>query len=98
MERASTSGRLGLATHLGGKTNVLLPARRQTREQRQLCRAGMGIGFHPQDSGLVLPPSFKAELEVQPEFGLTVAQMRVLGLSNEAMAKLPTVEAVSFFF
>ena len=54
-------------------------------------RASMGIGFTHGDenSGLLLPK--RPELDIQPEFGLSVAQMRILGLSNESMSSLPQV-------
>lgn len=66
-------------------------ALQRVQRRQQVCRAAMGIGFTEDSSGLALPS--KSLVDVQPEYGLTVSQMRVLGLSNEAMTKLPTVEA-----
>ena len=71
-----------------------LAGRQQTRRgraQHQPCTAGMGIGFTEEypaagpASGLVVP---------SPEYGLTVKQMQVLGLTNDGMTKLPAVSAV----
>lgn len=75
------------------KTTFQPRALQRSQRRQQVCRASMGIGFTEDTSGLAVPS--KALVDVQPEYGLTVSQMRVLGLSNEAMTKLPTVEAVS---
>ena len=103
MERASFSGRLAQPTGLCSEINssrALMPSKAPHRVQRrqQVCRASMGIGF-TQDSntGLVLPKKTNPMKEYEPEYGLTVGQMKVLGLSsNDTMNKLPEVEAVSF--
>ena len=56
-------------------------------------RAGaMGIGFTSDDD---VKPVLNESKVVMPEYGLSVQQMHVLGLSSEAMTKLPEVEAVS---
>ena len=80
-----------------------------TRHQRRAARgaeatmASMGLGFHhglgqqqQQDSGLLVPDS---DLVLPGhDYGLSVKQMQVLGLTNDATsfgAKLPEVRAVS---
>ena len=72
-------------------------ARQQRREWRA---AGMGIGFTPAPSaeaeGTLLPGC--SELVVPPpsvDYGLSVKQMKVMGLTNDAWASLPEVKAVS---
>ena len=101
MERASFSGRLSQSSGLcPEKTSVrtLLQSKALHRVQRrqQVCRASMGIGFtQDSNSGLVLPKHANPMKEYEPEYGLTVGQMKVLGLSsNDTMNKLPSVEAV----
>lgn len=52
------------------------------------CYAGLGMGFvspSPGASSKIIDPR-------EPEFGLTAKQMQVLGLTNDAMTKIPTVE------
>ena len=53
---------------------------------RLACRAGMGIGFKApeQGSGLVLPTQAQKEELVQGEYGLSLKQMAMLGLTNQA--------------
>ena len=102
MERAaSTSGRLANSNTLvfdrmSVKTASQPRAVQRVQRRQQVCRASMGIGFHEHSSGLAVPS--KALLDAEAEYGLTVSQMRVLGLTNEAMTKLPSVEAVSVGF
>jgi hypothetical protein len=102
MERASFSGRLAQPCGLCSENNsirTLLQSKASHRVQRrqQVCRASMGIGFTQDSStGLVLPKHANPMKEYEPEYGLTVGQMKVLGLSsNDTMNKLPEVEAVS---
>lgn len=102
MERASFSGRLAQSSgHCLENTcsRSLLHSKAPYRVQRrqQVCRASMGIGFTEDSStGLVLPKDSNPMREYEPEYGLSVGQMKVLGLSsNDTMNKLPEVEAVS---
>ena len=98
MERAPAAARSlgstqqpGMASLLQGVT--VRPAARAPR-RGLVCTSGMGIGFtHSEISGLAVPS--RARVEPNPEFGLTAKQMQVLGMGNEAMTKLPEVEAVS---
>eukprot|EP00887_Chlorella_sp_A99_P005091 scaffold25.g5091.t1 len=67
--------------------------KRQARAARQRIEASMGIGFVEQ--GDLAVPSQRLEVP-QHDYGLSVAQMRVLGLTNEAVAaRLPAVRAES---
>lgn len=90
-----------------GRT-ALAPAPAQCRSHRPAARplprrargalrvaAAMGIGFHG-DSGLAAPQQ-DLWLPEQPDYGLTVKQMQVLGLTNDGSwaAKMPEVKAVS---
>jgi hypothetical protein len=102
MERASFSGRLAQSSGLCSEnisSRALLQSKAAYRVQRrqQVCTASMGIGFTKDIStGLVLPEHSNPMKEYEPEYGLTVGQMKVLGLSsNDTMNKLPEVEAVS---
>lgn len=52
----------------------------------------MGIGFTENGSEAVLPP--QNVVQVSAEYGLSMGQMRVLGISNESFSKLPEVEPV----
>ncbi len=60
---------------------------------KRLVAAGMGIGF--------TQPDFRVERESEllvpesPDYGLSVKQMQVLGLTSEAWTKVPEVSAVS---
>lgn len=55
------------------------------------CSASMGIGFKTGHEGLAVPSK---ELVV-PEYGLSLDQMRILGLTNDtSFMKLPEVKAV----
>lgn len=74
---------------------LLLASRRQARSARrqQAALASMGLGFHPEpvqrSQELLLPDT--------PDYGLSVKQMQVLGLTNDgsfATAR-PEVKAVS---
>ena len=76
-------------------TKALLVCRRharQARRQQGALASSMGIGFHPVGS----PQPLAADDLVLPglDYGLSVQQMQVLGLTNDA-AKLPEVRAVS---
>lgn len=68
-------------------------------DRGKVCRKGearagsMGIGFTAGDEDLLLEDTNL----VSPEFGLTVQQMHVLGLTPEGMTKTPVVEAVRCF-
>jgi hypothetical protein len=76
---------------LAGKPLVL--SRRMERAQRrqQAAMASMGIGFHDLHA-----PSKELVLPDGPDYGLSVKQMQVLGLTsdNSFSAKLPEVRAV----
>lgn len=54
----------------------------------------MGIGFKTGREGLSLP-SDNDLLVPCPDYGLSVKQMQVLGLTNDAMTKIPEIKAVS---
>jgi hypothetical protein len=54
----------------------------------------MGIGFKTGREGLSLP-SDNDLLVPGPDYGLSVKQMQVLGLTNDAMTKIPEIKAVS---
>jgi hypothetical protein len=54
----------------------------------------MGIGFKTGREGLS-PPSDNDLLVPGPDYGLSVKQMQVLGLTNDAMTKIPEIKAVS---
>ena len=54
----------------------------------------MGIGFKTGREGLSLP-SDNDLLLPGPDYGLSVKQMQVLGLTNDAMTKIPEIKAVS---
>jgi hypothetical protein len=104
MERASFSGRLAQSTGLcsekySARTLLQSKALHRVQRRQQVCRASMGIGFTQDSStGLVLPKHANPMKEYEPEYGLTVGQMKVLGLSsNDTMNKLPEVEAVGRF-
>jgi len=68
------------------------------------CRPGVrgrwapraGMGFTEMGSELVLPSQKLAQ--VSPEYGLSVGQMRVLGISNDSFSKMPEVEPVRLQF
>lgn len=97
MEQASAALRLSVGLESLGSARRLVRGRGKSQlravRRSQVCTASMGIGFTQESSGLALPS--KRLLETSPEYGLTAKQMQVLGLSNEAMTKLPEVEAVS---
>ena len=65
--------------------------RQGSRGVQRLVAAGMGIGF--------TQPDFRVESELlvpeSPDYGLSVKQMQVLGLTSEAWTKVPEVSAVS---
>lgn len=98
---ACSSGRLGAPAPLRpcrpSAQQLFLAGRRYARQERSqaVVQSSMGIGFHQQSSGLVLP---NQQLETGPDYGLSVKQMQVLGLTNDgsfATARLPEVKAVS---
>ena len=98
---ACSSGRLGASAPLRpcrpSAQQLFLAGRRHARQERPqtAVQSAMGIGFHQQSSGLVLPSQ---QLEAGPDYGLSVKQMQVLGLTNDgsfATARLPEVKAVS---
>ncbi len=105
---ACTSGRLGAAPALAHRcqrpsAQAALATARQLRRSRrgaQQVVASMGLGFHvgqPTPSGLVAPQEPQLLLP-EHDYGLSVKQMQVLGLTNEATgfgARLPEVKAVS---
>lgn len=68
--------------------------RRRRVAEHHRCQASMGIGFTSDESSGLKVPS-KNIVDVRPEYGLSVKQMQVLGLSPESMTKLPEVDAVS---
>ena len=66
---------------------------RWERKHRGHWIASMNIGFHPDTSQSNFSETQRpSDLIVKPEFGLTMKQMEVLGLTKDAMTKLPTVE------
>lgn len=96
---ACSSGRLGASAPLRpcrpSAQQLFLAGRRHARQERPqtAVQSAMGIGFHQQSSGLVLPSQ---QLEAGPDYGLSVKQMQVLGLTNDgsfATARLPEVKA-----
>lgn len=98
---ACSSGRLGASAALRpcrpSAQQLFLAGRRHARQQRSqaVVQSSLGIGFHQQSSGLVLPSQ---QLETGPDYGLSVKQMQVLGLTSDgsfATARLPEVKAVS---
>jgi hypothetical protein len=101
VQLASCSGRLSGAQQVfrasKPSTQQLLAtgSRRNARAERrqQTAVASMGIGFHDVHS----PPSGELLLPDSPDYGLTVKQMQVLGLTNadSFASKLPEVKAVS---
>jgi hypothetical protein len=94
---ATCSGRMAgsLRCSFAGSRTGFQNRRRQQRrmkEQRR-CMAAMGIGFTvDSDSGLALPEKKNV---VSAEYGLTIKQMQVLGLTNDDGARPPPIEAVS---
>ena len=101
---ACTSGRLGAAPALPRQCAqpALARARPAARARRgaQAVVASMGLGFHvgqPGPSGLVAPQEPQLLLP-EHDYGLSVKQMQVLGLTDDATgfgARLPEVKAVS---
>ncbi|PRW32599.1 ATP-dependent Clp protease proteolytic subunit-related chloroplastic [Chlorella sorokiniana] len=103
---ACTSGRLGAGAALAHRcqrpsAQAALATARQLRRARrgaQAVVASMGLGFHvgqPAPSGLVAPQEPQLLLP-EHDYGLSVKQMQVLGLGNDATgfgARLPEVKA-----
>ena len=97
---ACSSGRMGGSQQLSRpcrpSAQLFRSGRRQARVARrqQAALASMGIGF---TSDLATPPSGELLLPGGPDYGLSVKQMQVLGLTHDASfgAKLPEVRAVS---
>ena len=63
---------------------------------RRLQPSAMGLGF-TSDQEPLLENSEHPTLVV-PEYGLSIPQMRVLGLTADGMTKVPEVEAVRSLF
>lgn len=80
----------------GSKTAPLPVEFPQKMSRGKVCRKGvaragsMGVGFTAGDEDLLLENTNV----VSPEYGLTVQQMHVLGLTPEGLTKAPVVEAV----
>ena len=105
---ACTSGRLGAGPALAPRcqrpsAQAALATARQLRRARrgaQAVVASMGLGFHvgqPAPAGLVAPQEPQLLLP-EHDYGLSVKQMQVLGLGNDANgfgSRLPEVKAVS---
>lgn len=105
---ACTSGRLGAGPALAHRcqrpsAQAALATARQLRRARrgaQAVVASMGLGFHvgqASPAGLVAPQEPQLLLP-EHDYGLSVKQMQVLGLGNDATgfgARLPEVKAVS---
>lgn len=72
-------------THEGG---------RELHTKLRVGTGSMGIGFTAEDDAAHLPSSKNM---VVPEYGLSVQQMHVLGLTGEKMTKVPEIEAVRGF-
>lgn len=89
--RSHSAGAQLSRSSLAGTPLVSLrrPARAQRRQQAAM--ASMGIGFHDLHT-----PSQQLVLPDGPDYGLSVKQMQVLGLTsdNSFGAKLPEVRAV----
>jgi len=62
---------------------------------RRLQSAALNLGF-TSDQELPLENSEHSPALIVPEYGLSVPQMRVLGLTADGMTKVPEVEAVRF--
>jgi hypothetical protein len=82
---------------ISGPKSAPLPVESPPKMYRgKVCRKGqaragsMGIGFTAGDEDLLL----ENKNLVSPEYGLTVQQMHVLGLTPEGLTKAPVVEAV----
>lgn len=71
-------------------TRKSLNFQQSTRKYPNVC-ASIGFSFSKQEHEdmTVLEPQ---QCGVRPEYGLTVNQMRVLGIGNDGMTKLPSVE------
>jgi len=63
-----------------------------TRKCPSVC-ASIGFSFNKQEHKEMAVPE-QQQSGVRPEYGLTVNQMRVLGIGNDGMTKLPSVEDV----
>jgi hypothetical protein len=61
-----------------------------TRKCPSVC-ASIGFSFSKQEHEEMVVPE-RQQSGVRPEYGLTVNQMRVLGIGNDGMTKLPSVE------
>lgn len=78
------------------KTACTRKALKFQEASRKCPSASIGFTFSENYADELVVP--EAVSEVRPEYGLTVNQMRVLGIGNDGMTKLPDVEdAVSEF-
>ena len=70
--------------------------KRQRVQKQQQCHASMGISFTEDFQTAQSPAGSRGELLLpsSPEFGLSVKQMGLLGLTNQGVAQLPEVKAV----
>ncbi|GAB4813262.1 hypothetical protein N2152v2_000308 [Parachlorella kessleri] len=103
MERqlVSSSGRNMMAVRALQAPRRGVPAfgrvckRQRLQQRQQQCHASMGISFTEDFQTAQTPASSKAELLLpsSPEFGLSVKQMGLLGLTNQGVAQVPEVKA-----
>jgi len=70
--------------------------RQRLQQKQQQCHASMGISFTEDFQTAQSPAGSRGELLLpsSPEFGLSVKQMGLLGLTNQGVAQLPEAKAV----